>query len=162
MKTAQELFDFCVREVSKQTNPSIVRSPRRLHNGTMVMDTMGVYRRCDGHKCIIGPLIPDDRYDPSIEGWSLPNSKVVSCLSNDALEHLHLCELMQEAYDHACLYTKEDHWSVPWGDHGIANELRFVADTFGLDNSVLDECWPKAVPIYGTPDSRCGEPSRVA
>ncbi len=142
MKTAQELFDFCVREVAKQAKPSIVRSPRRLHNDT-AMVTVGVYHRADGLKCIIGPLIPDGRYDPSIEGCALPNPKVVSCLHDDALEHLHLCELMQEAYDHACLYTKEDHWSVPWGDHGIAKELRFVADTFGLSSSVLADCWPK-------------------
>ncbi len=144
MKTAQEIFDFCVREVAKQAKPSIVRSPDiREGEGIIELNTMGVYRRSDGFKCIIGSLISDDRYDPSIEGWSLPNTKVVSCLSNDALEHLHLCELMQEAYDHACLYTKEDYWSVPWGDHGIAKELRFVADTFGLGSLVLTECWPK-------------------
>lgn len=143
MKTAHELFDFCVREVARQTKPSIVRSPRRLPNGTMIMDTMGVYHRSDGLKCIIGPLIPDGCYDPSIEGSALPNPKVVSCLCNDALEHLHLCELMQEAYDAACLHTHENYWCAPWGDHGIAKELRFVADVLGLDSSVLAECWPK-------------------
>jgi len=111
----------------------------------MIMDTMGIYHRSDGLKCIIGFLIPDDHYVCDIETQGLPNSSVISCLEKDALEHLHLCELMQTSHDHACLYTDEDRWSAPWEDNGIAKELDFVAATFNLNNSVLTECWPKVL-----------------
>ncbi len=56
MPTKQETFDKVVRALRKQGSKAM-NSQRQC-----------VYRTTDGCKCAAGHLIPDDRYEPSMEG----------------------------------------------------------------------------------------------
>jgi len=57
--TLQEIFDKVVQHARTQ--------------GTEAMDRLGtcVYRTLDGRKCFIGALIPDEEYNPDMEGASV-------------------------------------------------------------------------------------------
>ena len=57
--TAQEVFDFVVNHLRTQ--------------GKQAVDRDGDCQYCtpDGLKCAVGCLIPDDKYDPCIEGCAL-------------------------------------------------------------------------------------------
>lgn len=58
-RTQQEVFDAALRGLSSQ---GFVRS---------VAGGVCAYRGSDGLKCSIGHLIPDEAYDPAIEGFGI-------------------------------------------------------------------------------------------
>ncbi len=56
------------------------------------------YRAENGRRCVVGLIIPDDRYDPEIEGSNMKTLKVVKCIDFpdgvtqidlEELQHLH-------------------------------------------------------------------------
>jgi len=55
----QILFDFVVSSVIKQGVPSCVKIGEKVKT---------MYRSPYGHKCAVGFLIPNDKYDPECEG----------------------------------------------------------------------------------------------
>jgi hypothetical protein len=64
MLNKQEIFDTVAKHLLKQMEQSLTH---RL-NGKIILSTQCAYRGDSGCKCAIGCLIPDDRYDPSLEG----------------------------------------------------------------------------------------------
>lgn len=68
MLTLQEIFDRVVRHARKQGCKSLgMWKPG--HPGACA------YRGDGGTKCFMGALIPDEVYDPRIEGCSVPSSR---------------------------------------------------------------------------------------
>ncbi len=61
----QEVFD-------KVANHLLTQNRKAINTGNLSPYVKCVYRTKDGRKCAIGCLIPDDQYDPHIEGCS-PN-----------------------------------------------------------------------------------------
>jgi len=59
MKTRQEIFEIGARHLLNQGE----RSERLGKTGDMFCS----YRGDEGRKCVIGALIPDDKYDPNME-----------------------------------------------------------------------------------------------
>ena len=58
MRTAQEIFNIVVAHLRQQNSKSM----------TSYDETLCAFRGTDGRKCAIGALIPDECYDPYMEG----------------------------------------------------------------------------------------------
>ena len=65
------------------------------------------YRTRDGRKCAIGRYIPDDKYDPRIEGKSTCSSEVMSLLSSDI-------QKMTKSFLATCqnLHDENSYWNI--------------------------------------------------
>jgi len=90
--TKQETFDFVVKAIVEQGRPAV--------------DQFGncEYRTADGRKCAAGHLIPDDQYQPSLEGWSVgtesvPESKRLRDIITAAGHDADLVSALQSAHD---------------------------------------------------------------
>lgn len=122
----QEIFDTVVTGLFEQGGPS--------------MDKYGacMYRGCNGRKCAAGWLIPDDLYDPSIEGNSA--ERVLPLMFGKApawtYENLPLIAKMQTCHDVA----------ADLGSDLECMRSRFlvVAGEFDLDPSAVDTAYKKA------------------
>lgn len=106
--TAQEIFDKIVSHLRTQ-NAVSVRS-----------DGGCAYRSGDGEKkCAVGCLIPDDVYDPRMEGF------MASVVVRDYKElahlrgHQDLLESMQMIHDHVSLDRWEDRFKIEAMDHNL-------------------------------------------
>jgi hypothetical protein len=86
-KTKQELFDFVLAAIRKQGRPSM--------NGAHCM-----YRAADGARCAAGHLIPDDLYDPEMEGKPI-GIVMVARPGVIACEDVPFLGELQGAHDHA-------------------------------------------------------------
>lgn len=108
--TEQETFDMAARPL--------------LHQGCKSEKYgMSVYRGSNGSKCVIGFLIPDDRYDPEMEGRGCLDaivSEVLKSLGHD----LELCLSLQAVHDIGEVSEWED-------------RLRGIAKDYGLSDNVL-------------------------
>ena len=73
------------------------------------------YRASDGRMCAIGCLIPDDRYDPGIEGYSVfENQDVWDALPSNVREIEGVRSLLsdlQRTHDNLHNFTHEDIWN---------------------------------------------------
>lgn len=114
----QQTFDRVARHLRRQGRPFIrVSSPHGAAYG-------GAYRGVDGCMCSAGCLIPDQLYDPGMEG---------RCVSDDqpagvALMGLgHSLPLVQQ------LQLLHDGLIETWSHVGISTGLRELALSFGLD-----------------------------
>jgi len=61
--TAQEIFDKVINHLLQQGGPAL--------NYNYDDDPVCRYRSNNGLKCAVGCLIPDDQYDPIMEGWGV-------------------------------------------------------------------------------------------
>lgn len=68
MLDRQKTFDTMLAHLRQQGKPAVV-------HGT----TSCRYRTSDGLKCAVGALIPDENYDPSIEGGSV-NPRIIDLI----------------------------------------------------------------------------------
>ena len=69
--TPQEIFDTVARHLFAQGTQAYDADVARCQ-----------YRGPDGTKCAVGCLIPDEAYDPEMEGWSVEN--VVASFGSNA------------------------------------------------------------------------------
>lgn len=123
--TRQETFDTVVRAILKQGKPS--------------RDAIGAcyYRTHGGLKCAAGHLIPDELYDPKMEGKTVSHMDVRFAVDG---HDLGLLSRLQEAHDNAGAHGDED-------ENG--NTLDFVADfrrrvketaeEYALSDAVLED-----------------------
>lgn len=116
--TRQETFDKVAQHLLRQNARAM---------GPGAIGPQCVYRAPDGKKCAVGCLIPDDKYNPSMEGRSLvmhgPLQAIVGC--ENARDMLRLLDALQGCHD-----------DVPvekWREH-----LKHIAERHGLDARALD------------------------
>jgi hypothetical protein len=93
----QEAFDKAVRGIILQGGPSIAG-----------VDCL--YRGPDGRKCAIGHLIPDDVYDPEMEGRGITTTATTSRIRKflvsqgwDSVEDIYFLLGLQEIHDNASM-----------------------------------------------------------
>lgn len=96
MRNMQEDFDTVITHLVNQGKRSI----------DSVRD-MCLYRSEDGLKCAIGCLIPDDRYNPSIEDRLVTNSEFLKFFPEFALDATFYCELQSLHDDFNCGYKSK-------------------------------------------------------
>jgi hypothetical protein len=103
--TAQVIFDTSCRAILRQGKAAV-------ENGKCK------YRASDGSVCAVGALIPDEVYDPRVEGCGV--STITSWVP-ELVPHYHLLCRLQEAHDS----TLRDRGIPGWTHHvaGIAREF---------------------------------------
>lgn len=88
------------------------------------------YRTSDGLKCAAGCLIPDDKYDPKMEGWAINGEKVRTYLPQFVIDNIWLVVDLQKAHDSA-------------GDEtfirDVSDSLKNIAIKHNLSSKVLKE-----------------------
>ncbi len=93
--TAQEIFDRVWNHFITEKQPLSFRIDMFGDRGCM-------YRDAHGNRCAIGVLIPDEQYDPSIEGPTVQDLLTSSDCPASLLalrEHAALLEFLQRAHD---------------------------------------------------------------
>jgi hypothetical protein len=123
--TQQEIFDTVVRALGIQGKPA--------------MDGIKcAYRAPDGSKCAAGHLIPDDVYQPEMEGTHI--RKVLHSYSAlDGLRpHTDLLMDLQDAHD---FFFNNSGLTDPFAFVGRARRL---AEKYQLNPAVIDEAFPLA------------------
>jgi hypothetical protein len=78
----QMVFDDVARHLIAQNRVSLIEVPTNRGSAAPATGPCCAYRSPDGCKCAIGALIPDDRYDPSIEQLRVLESAVHSKLDS--------------------------------------------------------------------------------
>ena len=117
--TNQETFDKVARHLLTQKARAVTEKGCR-------------YRTPDGLKCAVGCLIPDELYDPKMEG------KTVGAVQQLHAERAgHFFREFDSGLLDALQAVHDRHEVEQW-----PSQLLKVADLFGLDTSVLDEFQP--------------------
>jgi hypothetical protein len=158
MPTAQEVFDKVATHLLAQGKRSLLFLDHEPETGGKIRREVCAYRGADGTKCAVGCLIPDEKYDPLIEGTSIRvmfsmvgSFKRKSLLLSQALagflEHQDLLNALQHVHDD----STPEYWDI---------YLRQVAQRFGLDSSVIDRQKVHALPYSGEVSS-LEEPSSI-
>jgi len=113
MPTQQETFDIIVAHLRRQGCRAGVKSDYG--------NIRCCYRTPDGLKCAVGILIPDDRYEPDMEGLVLRDNRKLKALVVDELGHsLYLCDRMQMNHDGDAV----DNWEA--GFRGVAHDFDLI------------------------------------
>jgi hypothetical protein len=126
--TPQEIFDTVARHLFTQGERAGIVMDDDPDNIVACFSCR--YRAPGGATCAVGKLIPDDAYDPGMEGNAVDTicSAYGDVLPTWMLDQQVLLDRLQIVHD-----TKE-HWS---SDKRMRWELSLVAVAFGLDDSVL-------------------------
>jgi hypothetical protein len=120
--TAQGMFDTVARHLFEQGGPA-------LDGGGSC-----VYRGYDNRRCAIGCLIPDDRYEGSMEGLTAWCGSIKEAAGiPDELEGLGVA--LQRAHDDAD--SRLDR--TTYDRDKLRRHLAVIAEGRGLDRTVLDE-----------------------
>lgn len=114
--TDQEVFDKVAVHLLTQRKKSFCEG-----DGPRLVGCM--YRNPEGLRCAVGVLIPDNRYNPNLEGVTADNPIVV-----DALEGI--CSNIGLLMELQCIHDSLP--VVEW-----ARELRRVAKFFGLNTKAI-------------------------
>jgi hypothetical protein len=125
--TPQEIFDTVARHLFTQgQRAGILRDDDDSHGD----DFSCRYRAPGGATCAVGKLLPDDAYDPGMEGNAVDGicSAYGDMLPTWMLDQQVLLNWLQKVHD-----TK-DHW---FSDERMRFELSLVAISFKLDDSIL-------------------------
>ena len=125
--TPQEIFDTVARHLFTQGERAGIVTDDDCELGTGFSCR---YRAPDGATCAVGKLIPDDAYDPGMEGNAVDTicSAYGDMLPAWMLDQQVLLDRLQIVHD------VKEHWS---SDKRMRWELSLVAQAFGLDDSVL-------------------------
>lgn len=134
----QTLFDTVARHLLKQGK----RSGETQEDGSFAC----MYRAPDGCKCAAGAILPDDKYDPAMEGCNVYSNQE---FWNSLVEELHLLSHLQSVHD----YDPGEFFMDDHNERGLAKDqpnlialwrtrLKAVAKRYDLDHSVLDEPIP--------------------
>lgn len=120
--TPQEIFDTVATHLFAQGERAIAMEP----------DTdICAYRTSDGKKCAVGCLIPDELYDPGMEGHSalgLVNAGFL--LPSFFDKNLPLLDDLQFVHDEISCWDTEEF---------LRAELAKVADTYNLSTKTLSQ-----------------------
>jgi hypothetical protein len=112
--TKQEIFDKVATHLITQNKKSY------LPGGNVC-----AYRGENGCKCAIGILIPDDKYDPFLEGKMVGNKRVLDSLEAginiESVEMLQFLNILQNVHDN---YTVQD-WKGKLIDTAKDHDLSF-------------------------------------
>ena len=119
MLTTQQVFDKVATHLLKQGKRSMLETRN---------EAICAYRGDQGVSCAVGCLIPDERYDPIIEGAGVSNARVQELLPE--MEHVahDLLSSLQCMHDHC----ENNNFDVP---------LRIVACRYNLSPAVVDRLW---------------------
>jgi len=120
--TAQEIFDKVINHLLQQGGPAL--------NYNYDDDHKCRYRSNNGLKCAVGCLIPDDQYDPLMEGMGV----IVTFPSSDPLNnwiakyyepHRHLLGALQSLHDNIGMDGPGFNWQteILRGAADIANKF---------------------------------------
>jgi len=115
--TNQEVFDAVARHLLTQGEVSRVE-----HGGNC--EYRCLYRGPRGLKCAIGVLIPDERYEPRLEGLSSTSREILDACGL-GVEHAILVDQLQRMHDVGN--------PVSW-----AGDLREIANWFKLNSTIVD------------------------
>jgi hypothetical protein len=124
--TPQEIFDTVARHLFTQGE-----------RAGIVQDDAGYgddfscrYRAPGGATCAVGRLLPDDAYDPGMEGNAVDTicRAYADMLPAWMLVHEELLSRLQYVHDSG------DHW---FSDERMRFELSLIAISFKLDDSIL-------------------------
>ena len=151
MRTLQEAFDQSVRGIISQGGPSV--DPTKSGGYCLL-------RGPNNHKCAIGWLIPDDKYDKDLE--SMSPAGIVKELGEFPVEEPEPEDLnrrmgsfysqLQKAHDNsACTYTENPGERIVFNDsrtffHRFRTYLHQLALRYKLNEDVLKE-----IPIGSRP-----------
>lgn len=119
---AQQILDFVVSALVKQGRPSY-----QIARGCL-------YRGPGGAKCAAGHLIPNKRYQASLEGQISFEPRVWKAIGLPA-EYRRIVQALQGSHDRAATATLGDH--EEWL-HGFLDAARQVADCHKLSTEVVD------------------------
>ena len=115
----QEIFDTVVKHLAKQKTKSVLPRP---HGN----DMQCVYRGEGGMKCAVGCLIPDELYDPDMEGDTVDQLADLNKLPEDLVEHVSLLYNLQFAHDYSADIAE------------LKSNLRNSASLFDLNDASID------------------------
>lgn len=138
--TNQELFDIVARHLMKQGKRAGSYVPRSDGMDKFVC----MYRSADDYKCAAGAILPDEKYNPLLEGESVRGvhcRPIFRTLVENVeflaeLQLIHDTDIGYHGYD-STFDTSDTDWPVVW-----KARLRKVADDADLDAKVLDEPVP--------------------
>lgn len=119
--TKQEAFDAVARGILAQGKPAYDRSTLDCH-----------YRSEDGCKCAAGHLIPDDLFDPDMEGHVIHDPIFDGIFFVDFLPFV---DKLQVIHDTCARRTDNDEDFI----EQFKMDMRVLADSHGLSTAVLDE-----------------------
>lgn len=123
--TAQEVLNKVVAFMRKQGGPSI-----EVEMAEHSTHTRCRYRGPQGRRCAVGCLIPDETYEPYMEGLSVKNARVSFKLGALGLhQHEDLLNRLQCAHDYPATSAADDAaWLVEF-----EKMARRIADDSGLE-----------------------------
>ena len=124
-KTAQEVFDFVANHLFTQ-GVQAMGVQKDMIGSTPIC----LYRGPEGTKCAVGAMIPDEEYEPEMEGFSvrdLPNLQTV-IVNDDIMANMELLESLQ------CVHDVPANWDC---NDLMRSALESVAVGFKLDHSNL-------------------------
>jgi len=110
------------------------------------------YRAPNGRKCAAGAMIPDDQYDPRMEGRSVAAEEVSVCFRRDQAD---LMMSLQGVHDNAnrSMEAPGATWRGPWVAGGVASRLVYLAKRFELHDDVVFKLFPTEVAALPAPQS---------
>lgn len=131
MISKQETFDTVCKALIAQGKPAVAVNG---YGGRACR-----YRTEDGCKCAAGHLIPDDKYNPALEGYSLGDNRVAEAIGDHdrklvgALQALHDDLAMHHFFDGSVTRQRTDaEWLVAFKE-----AAQDYAERHGLDPAVL-------------------------
>lgn len=116
MRSSQEIFDIIVTHLRQQGRPAFRDGDAE----------RCAYRNAEGLRCAVGCLIPEDAYDPIMEGHSIgtvmkaAESKGFQDFANEIMRHAELLKRMQLVHDMVHPESWEDKFKL------IAEEFHLV------------------------------------
>jgi hypothetical protein len=117
----QKYFDIAVSGVLKQGNPSISNSGNCK------------YRGMNNDRCAIGWLIPDDMYNPKMEGFSINNLCDKYSFPDYIINNLTFFDRLQTCHD----FNSEKVNNAEFID-AFKNDVKKLALKYNLSTEVLD------------------------
>lgn len=128
MNTLQHVFDAVATHLLNQPGPA--------------MSSTGTcrYRAPDGRMCAVGCLVPDDRYDPGIEGYTvLENQSVWDALPIEIRMISRVCSLLsdlQSIHDNHDNHILDDDQYI-WNRQLLIADLADVARAHNLSPDAI-------------------------
>lgn len=121
---AQEVFDTVVRHLAKQGRRAVVADA---DHGYVCR-----YHTPDGLKCAVGCLIPDDQYNPAIEG------RMFSSLATAAHPPAWVRDIVDSGHQ-TLLFDLQRAHDTPADGYGLGHHLSDIAAYHGLSAAILNE-----------------------
>lgn len=126
--TAQEIFDTVINHLLQQGGPALNYN----YDDEALDDPVCRYRSNNGLKCAVGCLIPDDQYDPLMEGMGVtvtsPSSDPLNCWVAKYYEpHRDLLVALQSLHDDNGMNYRNSDWQT-----AILRGAANIANKFGL------------------------------